>query len=130
MKLLVATSKTQGARENDFNDCVEGELIWIAPSCSDGEASPDSECGCGRSFGGLNSHGGTTTALVADLPGFSYSDYAAALRSSLAAQGWPPEGAYEVATGLLAFTSGWEVGAVLERRRNWFAERLVPAPPG
>ncbi|WP_410604654.1 hypothetical protein [Amycolatopsis sp. lyj-90] len=128
MKLLVATSKTQGARENDFNHCVEGELIWIAPCCDDGEDSPDSECGCSRSFAGLNSHHGTTTALVAELPDFTYSDYAEALRSSLAAQGWPAD-ADEVATGLLAFTAGWDVGTVLERRSEWFAERLVPAPP-
>ncbi|MEV6910449.1 hypothetical protein [Amycolatopsis sp. NPDC051071] len=130
MKLLVATSRTQGARENDFNDCVEGELIWIAPSCTEGGTSPDSACGCGRSFGGLSSHEGTTTALVADLPGFTYSDYADALRSSLADQDLPPEAADEVAMGLLAFTSGWEVGTVLERRCDWFAERLVPVPPG
>ncbi|WP_052674823.1 DUF7715 family protein [Amycolatopsis orientalis] len=130
MKLLVATSKTQGARENDFNHCVEGELIWIAPCCDEGDTSPDSACGCGRSFCGLNSHEGTTTALVAELPGFTYSDYAEAMRSSLAAQGWPPEAADEVARGLVAFTTGWEVGTVLERRCDWFAERLVPAPPG
>ncbi|MFC3450196.1 DUF7715 family protein [Amycolatopsis speibonae] len=130
MKLLVATSRTQGTRENDFSFCVEGELIWIAPCCEAGEGSPDSDCGCGRSFGGLNSHGGTTTALVAELPGFTYSDYTEALRSSLAAQGWPPDAAEEVATGLLAFSDYWEVGTVLERRFDLFVERLVPAPPG
>ncbi|KFU75976.1 hypothetical protein SAMN04489729_1901 [Amycolatopsis lurida] len=130
MKLLVATAKTQGARENDFDHCVEGELLWVAPPCGDGESSPDSRCGCGRAFGGLSSHRGTTTALVADLPGFTFSDYADALRSSLAAQGWPPEAAEDVATDLLALASEWEVGTVLERRDDWFAERLVPAPPG
>ncbi|EMD28740.1 DUF7715 family protein [Amycolatopsis azurea] len=130
MKLLVATSQTQGERANDFNHCVDGELLWIAPCCGDGESSPDSECGCGRSFGGLNSHLGTTTALVAELPGFTYPDYAEALRSSLAAQGWPSEAADEVATGLLAFAFGWEVGTVLERRCDLFVERLATAPPG
>ncbi|MFD5091170.1 hypothetical protein ACFWMR_11255 [Amycolatopsis thailandensis] len=128
MKLLVATSQTQGERANDFNHCVEGELLWIAPCCDDGESSPDSHCGCGRSFGGLNSHRGTTTALVAELPGFTCSDYAEALRSSLAAQGWPPSAADEVAAGLLAFAFNWEVGAVLERRCDLFVERLVTAP--
>ncbi|WP_340683015.1 hypothetical protein LCL61_30795 [Amycolatopsis coloradensis] len=127
MKLLVATSKTQGTRKNDFDHCVEGELLWIAPCCDDGESSPDSDCGCGRAFGGLSSHRGTTTALIAELPGFTYSDYAEALRSSLAAQGWPPEAAEELAAGLLAFASGWEVGTVIERRDDCFAERLVPA---
>ncbi|OXM49470.1 DUF7715 family protein [Amycolatopsis alba] len=130
MKLLVATSKTQGARENDFNHCIEGELIWIAPCCEDGEESPDSECGCGRSFAGLNSHHGTTTALVVELPGFTCSDYTEALRSSMAAQGWPPDAADEVAAGLLSFAFGWEVGTVLERRYDLFIERLVPASPG
>ncbi|MBB5857250.1 hypothetical protein ACFQ05_30580 [Amycolatopsis umgeniensis] len=124
MKLLVATSKTQGARENDFTHCVEGELLWIAPCCD------DDECGCSRSFAGLNSHRGTTTALVADLPDFTYSDYTEALRSSLAAQGWPADAADETAKEMLAFTAGWEVGVVLERRHEWFVERLLPAPPG
>lgn len=129
MKLLVATSKTQGARENDFNHCFEGELVWIAPACADGDASPDSGCGCSRSFGGLNTHHGTTTALVAELPGFTLSDYVEALRSSLDEQGWPPDAAEDVAEALLDLASGWEAGTVIERRCDWYAERLSSTPP-
>ena len=29
MKVLVATAQTQGERANDFNYCIEGELVWI-----------------------------------------------------------------------------------------------------
>jgi len=29
MKVLVATSDTQGARENDFSFCIEGELVTV-----------------------------------------------------------------------------------------------------
>ncbi|MFD5251035.1 hypothetical protein ACFWIW_41230 [Amycolatopsis sp. NPDC058340] len=62
MKLLVATAKTQGP----LRSLRERRSAVDRPH-------------------------GTTTALVAELPGFTLSDFAVALRSSLAAQGRPPE---------------------------------------
>jgi|SRR6476661_1935988 len=63
MKLLVATARTQGARINDYNWCIEGELVRIGEVCARDRAEPDGGCGCGRGFGGLNSHRATTSAL-------------------------------------------------------------------
>ena len=64
MKVLVATSQTQGQRENDFNFCVEGELVTVGLVCATDRYDPDGGCGCGRAFAGLNSHRATTTAKV------------------------------------------------------------------
>lgn len=59
IKVLVATSKTQGARDNDYNWCIEQELVWFPPICRSSKVNgPDDSCGCGRGFGGLNSHRG------------------------------------------------------------------------
>ncbi len=48
VKALVATSVTQGFRDNDYHWCVDGELVWIAPTCSKDRDDPDGGCGCGR----------------------------------------------------------------------------------
>jgi hypothetical protein len=53
MKILTATA--QGAdREDDFCNAIEGEIVVPAMVCD----SPN--CGCDRSFSGLNSHTATT----------------------------------------------------------------------
>ncbi|MFE9065031.1 hypothetical protein [Streptomyces violaceusniger] len=83
MKLLTATSRTQGDRDNDFTFCVEGELVMVTPFiCETDRRDPDGGCGCGRSFAGLNSGKATTTALVSELD-FTPEDAAEAIRSAL-----------------------------------------------
>ncbi len=125
MKVLVATARTQGEREGDFNWCVEGELVWIGLVCASDQADPDGgRCGCGRSFGGLNSHRGTTTAVVRDLPGFTRSDYVEALRSSLEQQGWPTGIAESEADELLELARYWPPGTVVERRLDTISVRV------
>lgn len=126
MKLLVATAQTQGHRKNDFNFCIEGELVWIGLVCATDEDDPDGGCGCGRAFGGLNSHRSTTTALVKDLSEFGYVDYAEAIRSSLQKQGWNPGIAEETALVQLELCRSWPVGTVVERR----LDRLIPRSLG
>ena len=128
MKVLVATARTQGMRTNDYHWCVEGELVWIAPACASDERDPDGACGCGRGFGGLNSHRATTTVRVAELP-LTRAEYVEAIRSSLDAQGWPPSFAIEIGTGLAAVASGWPVGAVIERRLDDLRVRSWPDEP-
>jgi len=68
MKVLVATTRTQGARPNDYHYCIEGELVRINEVCARDRGDPDGGCGCGRGFGGLNSHQATTTARIAEVP--------------------------------------------------------------
>jgi hypothetical protein len=115
MKVLVATSDTQGQRGNDFSYCIEGELVTVGLVCAADEEDPDGGCGCGRAFAGLNSHKATTTAKVKDVE-LSEEDYVEALRSSLAQQGWPTEDVGELATWLVQLVSTWPTGAVIERR--------------
>jgi hypothetical protein len=115
MKVLVATSDTQGERENDFSFCIEGELVTVGLVCAADEQDPDGGCGCGRAFAGLNSHRATTTAKVKEVE-LSEDDYVEALRSSLAQQGWPTEDVSELATWLAQLVSTWPTGAVIERR--------------
>jgi hypothetical protein len=123
MKVLVATAKTQGQREGDFHWCVEGELVWIAEACALDRADPDGGCGCGRAFAGLNSHRATTTARVAELAEFTPADYAEAIRSSLAEQGWDSGIAEELAADQAELARGWPVGTVVERRLDEFVPR-------
>lgn len=132
MKLLVATARTQGARASDYHHCTDGELVWIGLVCRKDRDDPDGGCGCGRGFGGLNSHRATTTALVADLPGFTRDDYVLAIRSSLAAQGWPPSVADEIADAQLELASDYPTGTVLERRLDdiYARIRLPSKEPG
>lgn len=115
MKVLVATSDTQGQRGNDFSYCIDGELVTVGLVCAADEENPDGGCGCGRAFAGLNSHKATTTAKVKDVE-LSEEDYVEALRSSLAQQGWPTEDVGELAAWLVQLVSTWPTGSVIERR--------------
>jgi hypothetical protein len=115
MKVLVATTDTQGQRGNDFSFCIEGELVTVGLVCAADEMDPDGGCGCGRAFAGLNSHRATTTAKVKEVE-LSEADYVEALRSSLEQQGWPTEDVDELAAWLAQLVGGWPIGAVIERR--------------
>ena len=68
MKFLVATTKTQGQRDNDFFWTQENELVYIGFECGSGGRKADSYCGCVRDFNGIETKKGTTTALVVDMP--------------------------------------------------------------
>ena len=115
MKVLVATAQTQGLRPNDFNFCVEGELVTVGLVCATDRRDPDGGCGCGRAFAGLNSHRATTTAKVNEIE-LSEDDYVEALRSSLTQQGWPTSDVHELAGWLAQLVSEWPVGTIVERR--------------
>ncbi|MPY77362.1 MAG: hypothetical protein GEV04_02495 [Actinophytocola sp.] len=117
-KVLVATAKTQGARDNDYNWCIEGELVWFPPMCRRGIEDPDGRCGCGRGFGGLNSHRATTTAMVRTLAGLSRDDYVKAIGSSMAAQGYDSARAPVVADAMLDLVADLPDGAVTEHRQD------------
>jgi hypothetical protein len=123
VKLLTATNLSQGYRDNDFDFCVEGELVHIDPPCAKDRRDPDGPCGCGRSFGGLNSHYATTTAMIRDLDGFTEADYVEALRSSLDQQGWDSSQAVHEAAALYCLAQHWPAGTVLERRLDQIAAR-------
>ena len=127
MKILTATSRTQGQRTSDFHWCIEGELVHFGLVCAADQADPDGGCGCGRAFAGLNSHRATTTAMVRDIEDFTRDDYIEAIRSSLSQQGWDPATAEDEADELISIMSDWPAGAVAERRLNHVRVRMVPS---
>ncbi|GAA1811814.1 DUF7715 family protein [Actinomadura chokoriensis] len=128
MKLLTATNAGQGLRANDFDWCVEGELVHIGMVCARDRDDPDGGCGCGRSFAGLNSHRATTTAMVRDVPGFTEDDYVMAIRSSLEQQGCDPSFAEHEAALLRCLVRDWPVGVIVERRLDEIVVRQVVQP--
>jgi hypothetical protein len=72
MKILLASSVTQGQCANDFCYVPDGEMVTIETPCakdtdSNGQPLPDGVCGCARSFTGIFSGKGTTSALVVDV---------------------------------------------------------------
>jgi hypothetical protein len=127
MKVLVATVETQGQRPNDFNFCVEGELVTVGLVCTRDRLDPDGGCGCGRAFAGLNSHRATTTAMVKQVE-LSEEDYIEALRSSLSQQGWPTSDVEELAAWLVQLVSEWSLGTIVERRIDDIIVRKSEAP--
>ncbi len=87
MKVLTATTLTNGERDNDFDWCTPGELVMFGTICARDERDPDNGCGCDRAFAGMHSHRATTTALVEDRS-ISEGDLALAVRTSLEDGGW------------------------------------------
>lgn len=128
MRLLTATARGQGGRDNDFNWCIEGELVMLPQVvCHADENDPDGGCGCGRGFGGLASHRATTTALIRELAGVSRADYVAAIRSSLEDQGWGGDGADAIASDMLGVAAALPLDVVIERRLDLIQVRRLPA---
>ena len=125
MKVLVATSVGQGDRGNDYHWCVEGELVWIGLVCATDRRDPDGGCGCGRGFGGMNSHRATTTARVAEVP-LSRDEYAQAISASLEQQGWGSYACGDEADHLAALAAQWPVGTIVERRLDAIKVRRTP----
>ena len=120
MRVLVATSVTQGERATDFAYCIEGELVWLHPLCSASERDPDGACGCGRSFSGLSSTRHTTTALVREIHGLTREEYLAASMAGLELMGWCPDCSdlpvADFVDWLLAVAEDLPEGTVVERR--------------
>ncbi|MFA5708720.1 hypothetical protein [Mycolicibacterium sp.] len=124
MKILVATALTQGARSNDYNYCVPGELLWVQEPCDRDQRDPDGGCGCGRGFAGAASHRATTTAQVVEVD-FSYDELVLAIQTSLADSGWPQNWAAEVVHDNLMIASMFPAGTVIERRLDGFSARAA-----
>ncbi|MCD0446367.1 hypothetical protein LO763_22385 [Glycomyces sp. A-F 0318] len=120
MRVLTATSRTQGQRDNDYHWCVEGELVFAAPFVCDADAAdPNGGCGCGRGFAGLSSMKATTTAQVRDLD-VTEAGVDVAVRSYLAQAGWAAqmtEGDLAASVTVTIAAAGWfPAGTVVERR--------------
>src|SRR5690625_7577976 len=86
MRVLVGTTRTNGALKTDVDHCIEGELLSIDEYWDCCRIDPDS-CGCGLAFSGLSSHWLSTPAPDAQVP-FSESEALEPVRYSLHAGGW------------------------------------------
>lgn len=118
MKVLVATCRTQGDRDNDYNFCTEGELITLQDPCAKDRFDPDGGCGCGRGFVGMSSHRATTTVEAHDLPWLTRDDLAMALRSHVEESGFRlvEEHLDGAVTEMLSWAEGLPEGTVVRRR--------------
>lgn len=120
MKVLVATRQTQGEREDDFSDTVEGELVFDAGRCADAAKLPMWHCACAIGFSGVASGELTTTAMVADLP-LGLAEYERAVRDGT--REWCCTScARTYAHGARMLALKFPVGTVLER----FQEDIRP----
>lgn len=82
MRVLVATSETQGERDDDYCWTVEGEMVRLpVVTCS------DLGCGCRRGWAGLASSRATTTCKVVELD-LDQSELLEAFTTSLTRDGW------------------------------------------
>ncbi len=128
MRVLTATSTTQGDRPDDCCWTSEGELVSLPLlECS----CPD--CGCDRSFAGLDSHRATTTCIVTDAP-LDLPGLHRAVHRSLAASGWlvdlpalDQELVDDVVTRILEVAGSFPLGTVLARADGGVVVRR-PAP--
>jgi hypothetical protein len=115
MKLLVATTETQGQRNSDFCYVPEGELLIFAFECANDRGNVDGGCGCVRSMDGIDSKTGTTTFRVAEAP-----ITAAELKAKLAAHYPSIKLSDEMLVGevlsLVELARPYEVGVILEKR--------------
>lgn len=130
---LLATAKGQGIhqrRDNDFFFALEGEPVTYHFECT-GEKADDS-CGCARSWSGVVSHKGTTTAMVSPTPMPRYA-LVAFLTAGLLSGGWAEvlddealaDRAELEADLIQAAVAGHAPGTVLERRDEGIKERVV-----
>lgn len=128
MKIITATAATQGQRANDYNWCVEGEVVLPAiVVCGTDRDDPDGGCGCGRGWSGASTQRATTTAVVREVP-FTMADYTEAVRSGLELGGWWPgyvddNDVHEMVATLVDLAESYPVGAVLEKRLDVVARR-------
>lgn len=127
MKVLVATSTTQGARDGDFFDAVDGELVFDSGPCEAVIAGAPWDCDCALAFRGVASGELTTTAVVADLP-VGLKEYEGAFRDGLARLGVCRDCAKRVGHAARMLALRWPVGTVLERDRQRFAARAGQLP--
>jgi len=115
MKLLVATAETQGQRPGDFHWCADNELVMFGVICDTDRYADDAGtggCGCGRSFTGLDSGKGTTTAVVLERD-TGINEYAEAIRVSLNKQRHDNTGALRAALALSHVADDYPVGTVI-----------------
>ena len=126
MRVLVASAAGDGARPDDFNWCIAGELVHLPTPCAaQGDDNPD-KCACSTTFAGMNSHQATTTARVVESQ-LTEAGLREAVRSSLLLGCWLAlnltdaqvnQAADDMVAALSRVTAHFPVGTIV-RRRHW-----------
>lgn len=125
MKVLVATRKGQGLRDNDFCFTKEGELVHYGFECTNEKI--DGRCGCKRSLGGMDSLKATTTFTVEERD-LTEAEYLKTFLASLKRAGWGGMEKWVVraaAKDLLRIANKFKAGTILEKRGHKICERKV-----
>jgi hypothetical protein len=122
MRALVATRESQGVRSDDFDWCIEGELVWLPDPCPTGRRG--GSCDCVRAFAGVSSHRRTTTAAVREVEGLTVRSCIDMVRYSLAAEGLPDAWVPGAVDRMLLLADGAAAGIVMERRLDRVAPRF------
>lgn len=115
VKVLIATSQTQGAWIDDFCSTVDGELAFDAGPCERAIRERDPECPCAFSFRGVASGEQTTTVMVANLD-LNRGEYVRAFRDGLGRIGVCADCAADYAHTARMLALRWPIGTVLERK--------------
>lgn len=124
MRVLVATSATQGARATDAMHCLDGELVWLVGACRSGLRNPYGQCAAGRSFRGMSSAGDSTTAMVRDIVGLTLDEVILALLAAWDVREDSPlypellTCAVLQSTEVIGWANQFSPGQVVERRGN------------
>lgn len=134
MKVLTATTETQGWNGDDYCSAIEGELVHFPPiNCS---RDPESECECLRSLVGMSSAQTTTTAKVVERPDMTKQIFRELLATALEERGfvikkWAKDSHEwgwfdEMAEELLYAAEQLPIGTIVERRAYRFLVRRYP----
>lgn len=129
MKILVATTKTQGVRKNDFTFCNPEEMVFPGLICD--HETADESCGCARSLTGVDSHKGTTTAIVVNLPLWTFPSMAKKVLQSYHDAGWSTwtlGDAEELIEAQRLKLRGVPVDSVIEYRDGFYSIREMFTP--
>ena len=124
LKVITATSETQGLRDNDFCFVPEGELVRLGYVCNKGHGNNDSTCGCDRSLSGFENKKPTTTMKVVCLD-ITRKQYIAKYAASVNTKGLNIRSSIikREATFMLNAASLFPDGSILEFRSGRFSTR-------
>jgi hypothetical protein len=122
MKIIVATSETQGRQPGDFNFVPDGEIVMVS-DCDCLHAG----CDCVRSMVGIKNGKGTTTMKIVEsnMTGEEYRRLIKEANHSYGELGIDDITFNEQADALLDLAMQFPVGAVIERDGENFQQRQI-----
>ena len=122
MKLLVATTQTQGKRKSDFCWCAEDEIVKFPFECDSDRGKVDGHCGCLRSMSGLDT---TMKVVDSEITEDTLKDRLRQDKIKNWSMTWDEatEDAELEAGELLRVAAAFDVGHIVEKRGRVFRER-------